>query len=267
MPAMCLVALAIRRHPRLPLLLAANRDEYHARPARPAAPWVEDAAVVGGRDLEAGGAWLAAHRSGRFAVVTNFRRPGAGKGMRSRGELVRDFVLGDGSPEAFLGALATRRGDYAPFNLVVGDAEDAWWLESESGTLDRFAAGIHAFSNGPVRAPWPKCQAAAAAVARTLRDEAPSVSALMVALGDTSPAADAELPDTGVGLAMERLLSPVHIVGDTYGTRASTLLALAADGRHLLAERSFGPGARATGDIAWRVEGAGWAPLRWPDTL
>jgi uncharacterized protein with NRDE domain len=264
---MCIVALACGQHPRLPLVIAANRDEYHARPALPAMPWSEDAAVAGGRDLQAGGAWLAAHRDGRFAVVTNVRQAVAARGSRSRGEPVREFVTGSVAVGDFLATLAGHCRDYAPFNLVVGDAHGAWWLDGVNATHGRFEPGTHAFSNGPVHAAWPKCRGVAAALEQALRVEAPAVDALMAALGDTSPAADAELPDTGVGIAMERFLSPIHIVGETYGTRASSVLALAVDGRHRLLERRFGPNGAFAGESAWCAEGRGWVSGAWPGTL
>ncbi|HRQ64007.1 MAG TPA: NRDE family protein [Xanthomonadaceae bacterium] len=264
---MCIVALALGRHPDWPLVIAANRDEFHQRPALPAAPWTDAASIVGGRDLEAGGSWLAMRADGRFAAVTNVRRPGVPRGARSRGDLVSDLVRADAGPAAWLAALNGQRGDYAPFNLVVGDAGMVWWLESESGAHGRFAPGVHAFSNGPVGAPWPKCQGVASALARALADTRPRVDTIMAALADTSVAADAELPDTGVGLEMERFLSPVHIVGDRYGTRASTVLALAADGAHRLLERRFGPGGVCEGESAWRTDAKGWTSSAWPEVL
>ena len=264
---MCIVALAFGQHPRLPVVIAANRDEYHARPALPAAPWIEQRAVMGGRDLQAGGAWLAVHRDGRFAVVTNVRRPGAGRGSKSRGAPVGEFVVGRAEADNFLASLAERRGDYAPFNLVVGDARGAWWLEGVSGACGRFEAGTHAFSNGPVHERWPKCQGVATAVRNALRADAPAVDALMTALADCAPAADSDLPDTGVGIEMERFLSPVHIVGDRYGTRASTVVALAQDGRHVLLERRFGPHGVFAGESAWQANAEGWSPVSWPSVL
>lgn len=265
--AMCIVALALGQHPRWPLVIAANRDEYHARASAAAATWPENPAVVGGRDLVAGGAWLAVRSEGRFAVVTNFRRPGAVLGERSRGELVQQFVLGDAGAAAWIEALNGRRDAYAPFNLVVGDAHGAWWLESARGHHGRFAPATHAFSNGPVDVPWPKCQGVATALQHALRAETPRVDVLMAALRDTSPAPDHDLPDTGVGLEMERFLSPVHIVGERYGTRASSLLALARDGAHMLLERRFGPNGVAAGESAWRVADNAWVASAWPATL
>lgn len=264
---MCLVALAIGQHPHFPVVIAANRDEYHDRPALPAAPWVEDAAVLGGRDLRAGGAWLAARLEGRFAVVTNFRKPHAAIGTRSRGDLVREFVLGSCAAAARIADIDRERHCYAPFNLVLGDLHAVWWLERESGRHGRFEPGTHAFSNGPIGQPWPKCRDAAAALQHALRAPNPAVDALMAVLADTTAAADADLPDTGVGIELERFLSPIHIVGDSYGTRASTVLALARDGVHWLLERRFGPGGRAQGESAWQVDRQGWSAAHWPVAL
>ncbi|MCB9732314.1 MAG: NRDE family protein [Deltaproteobacteria bacterium] len=242
---MCLIALAVASHPDYPLVVAANRDEHHARPAAAAAPWPEDPAVIGGRDLEAGGAWLGVRRDGRFGAVTNVRRPDALRpGARSRGHLVRDWLLGDDDgddPAAFLAPVRARRGEYAPFNLVLGGPRALWVYASEDDALTRVAPGVHALSNARLDTPWPKVRRATAGLAAALGGEDPDRDALRAVLADRGLAPDDELPDTGVGLALERVLSPPFIVGERYGTRASTLVLFGADGRIAFEEARFGP--------------------------
>ncbi|MCQ4163336.1 NRDE family protein [Tahibacter harae] len=237
---MCLLLLAVDVVPARPLLLLANRDEFHARPSAAAAPWPDLPGVRGGRDLEAGGSWLAVHDNGRIAAVTNIRLLNPQRGPRSRGDLVRDFVAGQISAADYVAELGTRLGDYAPFNLVVADTREAWCLQSPSAKAQRLPPGLHTVSNGPLDAPWPKmrrlCERYAAASAAGADD-----AALLDLLGDTHQPGDADLPDTGVGLEIERFLAPIFIRGALYGTRASTLAWRDGQGATGLLERRFGP--------------------------
>ena len=154
---MCLIVLAWRQHREYPLLLAANRDEFHRRPAAPADFWPQQPALLAGRDLEAGGTWLGISRSGRFAAVTNIRDPDAqGSAPRSRGELTRDFLAGAAPPAAYLDAVAARRGDYLGFNLLLGDSEALWYLHGGGASWAaprRLAPGIHGLSNAALDVP------------------------------------------------------------------------------------------------------------------
>ncbi|HOV57818.1 MAG TPA: NRDE family protein [Rhodanobacteraceae bacterium] len=248
---MCLLLIALDVVPQRPVLLLGNRDEFHARPSAPAAPWAEAPQVVGGRDLEAGGSWLALRRDGRFAAVTNVRLADPRHGPRSRGALVRDFVLGHDAPDAYVAQLRRRHGDFAPFNLVVGDARSVWCLESPRDRARRLAPGVHLVSNGPLDAPWPKMERLRAGFCRTLAaaaGAAPRDECLLDLLRDATPAADAQLPDTGIPRERERLLSAIFVRGEAYGTRASTLAWRAADGGIGLVERRFGRAGAAQGE-------------------
>lgn len=242
---MCLLLIALDVVPQRPLVLLGNRDEFHARPSAAAMAWADHPAVIGGRDLEAGGSWLALHRQGRFAAVTNVRLADPRHGPRSRGALVADFVGGDAPPADYVAALRERHGEFAPFNLVVGDARDAWCLESPRDRARRLDAGVHLVSNGPLDAPWPKMQRLRAGFARVLAAAGPDAAArdaaLLDLLRDETIAPDAALPDTGIPRERERFLSPVFVRGDAYGTRASTLAWRADDGAVGLIERRFGP--------------------------
>lgn len=255
---MCLILLGIHARPGSRVLLLANRDEFHARASAAAAPWDEDARVLGGRDLVAGGSWLAARSDGRFAAVTNLRNGAPTSAPRSRGDLVRDYVLGDMPPRAYLDGLLPLLGQFGPFNLVVGDADAVFALDGSMRGVRQLETGLHVIGNGPLDAEWPKARRLRIRTEAALRSDAGDTE-LLALLRDTSQAPDDELPDTGVGLERERLLSSIFIKGDAYGTRAGTLLDIRDDGQAGLIEISFGPDAASSASAQWRhVPGAGW---------
>lgn len=242
---MCLIVLAWRRHPRWRLVVAANRDEFHARPTQAAARWTEGG-VVAGRDLVAGGTWLGVTPGGRFAALTNVREPGVPRrpDAPSRGELVRGFLLGDASPTAYVDALDG--GAYAGFNLLVSDGEALVWTSNRGGrrALD---PGVYGVSNGLLDTPWPKVSTGKRALSAALDAAEPEDEALFALLADRSAPPDAALPDTGVGLDLERRLAPRFLLGEAYGTRCSTVVWLDAQGGCRFTERSFDPAGAVTG--------------------
>ncbi len=245
---MCLIALAWQAHPDQPLVVAANRDEWRERPARAAHWWEDHPAILAGRDLQAGGTWMGVTPGRRFAAVTNFRDPSDRRpAARSRGELVSGFLLSDETPAAFLARLAPRAGDYSAFNLLVGDAGSLWYYGSREGTVREVAPGVHALSNHLLDEPWPKVTRAREAMARARGD-----ADLFAMLADATPAPDAHLPDTGVGLERERWLSPILIRGEAYGTRTSTVLRLGAAGGRL-EERTLDAAGAVTATAAFDV--------------
>jgi uncharacterized protein with NRDE domain len=222
---MCLIALAWRAHPDFPLVVAANRDEWRDRPAAPAHWWDDHPAILAGRDLQAGGTWMGVTRARRFAAVTNFRDPSDRRSTAlSRGTLVTEFLRGEDTPEAWLARLAASASLYNGFNLLVGDAGSLCYFGSREGEVRAVEPGVHALSNHLLDEPWPKVQRARAGMREALGDD----GALFALLSDATPAPDDALPETGVGLARERQLSPILITGADYGTRASTVLRLGA---------------------------------------
>ncbi len=246
---MCLIALAWRVHARYPLALIANRDESHARPTAAAGPDPDAADVHGGRDLQAGGSWLLVSTRGRLAAVTNVRAGLAtDTAPRSRGALVHDFAHGTASGSDFLANLRETAADHGRFNLLVWDGEALGFATNhpvfESHAV---APGIHAMSNGAFDAPWPKSGHATRALAAWLQSEGShgavadtDPTPLFAALAETAQAPDALLPDTGVGLELERVLSPPFVRGQRYGTRCSTVV-LVGDTDIGFIERRFGP--------------------------
>ncbi|WP_290788943.1 NRDE family protein [Halomonas sp.] len=253
---MCLIAFDHRPGEAWPLRLVANRDEFHARPAAPLACWADDPAIVGGRDLEAGGSWLAVHRRGRFAAVTNVRDPRlkvAGDAP-SRGDLVRDALTCPDLP-AWLDRLAGgEAARFAGFNLLAGDGSRLWHLHRgvDGVYLAEVPPGLHGVSNGSLNTPWPKLIEARQGLGACLRHGRWPEDAL-TAMADPRPADDDQLPETGVGLEMERMLSSPFIVGERYGTRAMTWVGWHASGRIEIGERRFGPGGVALGESVERL--------------
>ena len=238
---MCVVALAWNAHPRWRLLLAGNRDEFHARPTAPLARW-PGTELLAGRDLQSGGTWVGLDRHGRVAVVTNVRDGLAAEHVGpSRGALPVAFLGGAADAAATTAELHSNAKAYAPFNLVLADAEACWHLGNHPLQREALATGVHGISNGRLDAPWPKTRHLIAALRTWIDAGDDDLQSLWNAMADERTALDGELPDTGVGIELERRLSPAFIRGETYGTRASTIIMVDHEGRGFIHERRFGP--------------------------
>jgi len=245
---MCLIAFAWNAHPRWRLLLAGNRDEFHARPSAPLARW-EDAPILAGRDLEAGGTWLGVTDAGRCCAVTNVRDPRDPQLGASRGLLATDYLAGDADAAGHAEALQRAAAGYRPFNLLTFDASSAFYLGNRPDPrVQRVTPGVHGLSNADFNTPWPKTRVLMDRVSSWLDGEAEDFAPLFAALADERQAADAQLPDTGIGLERERWLSSAFIRGARYGTRASTVVAIGRDGQGVIVERRFGPEGRFDGE-------------------
>ena len=239
---MCLVAFGWKAHPNYSLIVGANRDEWHERPAAPAAWWKDYPQILAGRDLKAGGAWMGVTRSGRFAAITNFRDPAKKRSTaRSRGELVTAFLLGLQSPGDFLSSISERANEYNGFNLVVADTSSMAYFGSRSGEIKLLEPGVYALSNHTLNEPWPKVISAKSALVAALQPkmtEAARQMAIYDFLSSETIAPDTALPDTGVGLVWERALSSALIVAPAYGTRASTIVSIAYNNTVAFAEHT-----------------------------
>jgi uncharacterized protein with NRDE domain len=245
---MCLVLIAYRAHPRYPLVLAANRDEFHARPAQALHWWKDGVRMLAGRDLQAGGSWLGLDGAGRIALVTNYRDPSMPRPEgTSRGSLIGEFLGGAVSASGFASATASRAGQFSGFNLLALDREGLAYATShpqpEARTL---LPGIYGLSNRQLDTPWPKLLRTRERFERELASDHPQPEALMRMLSDRTMAADETLPDTGIGLEWERLLSSAFIVSDGYGTRCSTVVLIGSDGIVTVEERSHATDGSAT---------------------
>lgn len=278
---MCLIAFALGAHESNAFVVAANRDEFYARETAPAAWWDGRQEIFGGRDLRAGGTWLAIDRRGRFAAVTNVREPDPMSGPRSRGALVSGFVAGAQSPQEYAAGILAQSDEYAGFNLLLVDLarDEPALLVSNRGARRSMEVsdGLHAWSNGELDAPWPKVLRLRERLGRALDAPTRALGPLLFdALADRSVPEDLALPDTGVGHERERILSPAMIFAPElgYGTRASTIVVVRRDGRVVFVERSWAPDAgrlrsagerrvrfrllpEAAGRVAKRFAGAG----------
>lgn len=230
-----------------------NRDEFHARPTAALAPWQDETSVIGGRDLRSGGGWAGVGAGGRMAVVTNVRDPLAAQAGPSRGALVADFLRGRDPAAMHMDRLAGVAAAYAPFNLLLADHDSVEFLGNHPAERQTLGPGVHGMSNGALDAPWPKTrrlmdalsawleQGEVGSLSQRARGLPPDLTPLWDALADEHRPADNDLPDTGIGLERERWLSPAFIRGDDYGTRASTVLLIDAEGHGQIHERRFGP--------------------------
>jgi uncharacterized protein with NRDE domain len=246
---MCLIAFASDVGDKV-LVLAANRDEYHARGTDPAHAWSDAPQVFGGRDREAGGTWLALSRAGRLAAVTNVRGGLPERRGRSRGALCRDFVVGHDDALAYGARVIGAREEYANFNLLLHDGRSFRYVSRTADAPVAIAPGIHGLSNAALDVPWPKVARATAALRTALEGPADAlVGVLFTMLADRRGAADAELPGTGVPLEIERDLAPIFIASSVYGTRCSTVIVWDRDGHVSFEERSFGPEGQPAGTV------------------
>jgi len=240
---MCLILFAHKVHAEFPLVLAANRDEAYTRPTAAAAFWEDHPNIYGGRDLEQGGTWLGITRAGKIAAVTNFRDGYTRRdAARSRGELVGNFLRGSQPAAAYVERVNRDAHTYNGFNLIAGDLDELYFVSNRGGSAAHIEPGIHGLSNHLLDTPWPKVENNKRILGELMRHTAQElVDGLFAVLADRAVAPDRVLPDTGVGLPRERVLSPAFIISPTYGTRSSTVLLVDNRGEVLFVERSFGP--------------------------
>jgi uncharacterized protein with NRDE domain len=240
---MCLILVAYRASAEYPLVIAANRDEAYARPALPADRWSDCPRVYGGRDLQAGGGWLALSTDGRYAALTNFRQGGTrDAALRTRGELVANYLCGNGEPSAYMENVRQHGDEYNGFSLLAGDAQSLCFYSNRGNGVRRVAPGVHGLSNHLLDEPWPKVINGVASLESWLALSTEClVGRLYGYLADRSVAPDHLLPSTGVDMQRERDLSAAFIAAEQYGTRASSVIVVRADGAAFFGERGFGP--------------------------
>lgn len=249
---MCLILVVWRAHPGFPLVLAANRDEFHHRPTAPASWWDGEPAILAGRDLEAGGTWLGFTREGRFAALTNYRDPRLIRtGVPSRGGLVTEVLRSGASVADSLAYLHQEGPRYNPFNVIFSDGERLGIYESVRDQGRELGPGLYGLSNHLLDTPWPKVRLAKSRLAAALEDPQDEPAILQL-LRDDEPAPDAELPQTGITLEWERMVSSAFIRARDYGTRCSTLARIAANGQARFDEWSWDSSGRETGRVSER---------------
>ena len=244
---MCLIVLSLGQHPEYPLILAANRDEFHARPTQEAHWWPDKPDIVGGRDLQAGGTWLALQKRGRFATVTNFRdaQPPSPK-HRSRGQLVTAFLDCNSTPTDYL---ATVEEDaYAGFNLIVGTADEVAYLSNREEGTRELAPGTYGLSNALLDGPWHKVEKSRARLSTLLAKGRIDETSLMRIMEDRDKAPVAEVETGRLDFAKAHAITAPFIVMPEYGTRCTTVVLADKEGNWHLTERRFNATGNKSGE-------------------
>lgn len=260
---MCLLVLAWKAHPRYRLVVAANRDEYHDRPAGPLVRWPAPPGIIAGRDLRAGGTWLGIDRQRRFGVVTNFRDlVRAPPQAPSRGQLIPRYLGGAAAAGEYLAALEREAGGYGGFNLLLADSDSLWYASNRNAKFAQaLSPGVHGLSNERLDTPWPKLLRVRRGFEEWLRESGSAEGdQLFELLADRTPAGDEELlPSSALSREWERILSSPFVLHEKYGTRCSTIVAIEPSGATFIAERRFDPAGTRSGAAQYHL-----APGDWP---
>lgn len=238
---MCLILFGYKISDQYPLVFIANRDEFYQRPTAPMHFWEKNPDILAGKDLEQGGTWFGIHKNGRFAGLTNYRNPSAiNPQAPSRGEIIVDFLESKDRVENYFKNFAKTAGQYNGFNLIFGDKTDLYWFSNLKPAVEKIPPGIHGLSNRFLNTAWPKVEQGKTALKTAL--EGPiEPEALLNLLTDQSVPEDEMLPSTGMDLEWERLLSPLFIQSETYGTRSSILMLMDQKGVFSITERTYSP--------------------------
>jgi uncharacterized protein with NRDE domain len=265
---MCLLVVAWQAHPRYRVVVVANRDEFHARPTAPLAPWADRPRVLAGRDLRAGGTWIGLDAGRRFGLVTNYRELAQPRHTApSRGRLVPDFLDAPRSAADYLGSLEADAQGYAGFNLLLGDGERLMYASNRAERFAReLAPGLHGLSNHLLDTPWPKLQRVRAPVQAWLERAAAGADAdpradaawLMDAFADRQRTPAPHDPSSGLTPDWEQRLSSPFVLHDDYGTRCTTVLLIDHDGGTWIGERRFDPRGAVVGQNEWRLGAGEW---------
>ncbi len=241
---MCLVVFAWKMHPEYRLVLAANRDEFHQRPAQAMHWWPDRPDILAGRDLQAGGTWLAVSRPGRFATVTNYREQLSSRpGLRSRGEIITNFVSSDTPVQSFVSSL--ENDAYAGFSILAMDRDTLWYVSNRGDDAMELAPGVYGLSNASLDTPWNKLVRTRDALRKLTEAGSIDETALFRIMADRTPAPTADVEAGNLPFILARTLTAPHIVSAEYGTRCCTTLSWSNDEKIHVSERRFD----ATGNV------------------
>jgi uncharacterized protein with NRDE domain len=237
---MCLIVFANNVIKDYKLIFAANRDEFYNRPSEQADFWKDHPDLLAGKDLQAGGTWMGITRKGKFAAITNFRDLKNNRNdAPSRGELTLDFLVKDVTPEEYYNRLKSELNNYNGFNLILGNIDELYYFSNKTDGLTKLEPGIHGISNAILDTPWPKVEKSKRQLKHLIEQQNIHPWEILNLLDDTSPAKDEELPDTGVGLELERILSPIFIKSEKYGTRSSTIVTVDKNNNVKFVEKTY----------------------------
>lgn len=256
---MCLAVIALNSLPDWPLIIVANRDELHSRPSLAASRWHDAPNVLGGRDLNAGGTWLGMTANGRIALLTNYREPGQHQAdAPSRGQLTERYLRSDILAQDYAHELQTQGASYNGFNLLLWDQTGLWYCSNRRDICaQQLTAGVFGLSNASLNTPWPKLTRTQRAVAHHLaHSHQPNPERLFSIFQDTKIAQLHELPNTGLGLDREKLLSSPFIKNERYGTRCTTLIMQNVNGKVLFHEKRYDAQGHTSGDSLYTIDTA-----------
>ena len=240
---MCLIAFAYQTHATYPLIIIANRDEFYERPTAAAGFWEDAPVILAGRDLKMNGSWMGVSTSGRFAAITNYRDPSRPEsGDLSRGEIVQAFLSTTQTTAAFIEALRKKKALYGGFNVLLYDGEALHHYNNVFDEHHIVPPGLHSVSNATLNTSWPKATFAKEALQTALSANTLETSSLISLLANDQIAPDDTLPDTGVGIHLERALSAAFVKLLNYGTRCSTAITFHQNGTIQLLERTYEQG-------------------------
>lgn len=236
---MCLIFISFQNHPQYKLIVAANRDEFYRRKTAPAHFWDDFPHILAGRDLEAGGTWMGITRHGKIAMVTNYRDLRNLKPVApSRGILVSDFLANGEKPIPYVRRIIESAPDYNGFNLIAGTANELIYYSNKRTNAEPLNPGIYGLSNHLLNTPWPKVEKGKEIFQQIIASKFTHQDLIQFLYNDEQ-APDELLPDTGVGLERERILSAMFIKSPDYGSRCSTVITIDYNNRVKFTERVF----------------------------
>ncbi|WP_216829179.1 NRDE family protein [Alkalihalobacterium elongatum] len=237
---MCLINFAYKYHPQYDFILAANRDEFFERPTAKADYWEDVPGLIAGKDLEQGGTWLGITKEGQIAALTNYREVRKKKNEKSRGELVLDYLKNPDSPTNYLTKVRELSHDYLGFNLLCGTVNELYYFSNRQKRIEQLTPGIHSVSNAFLNTSWPKVERGKTLVEKALQNESNDlVEYLLDGLTNDEKAEEKLLPQTGVGIELEKQLSPMFIKMGNYGTRCSTVITISKSKEVTFCERTY----------------------------
>ncbi len=239
---MCLIFISINDHPKYKLIVAANRDEFYARNTAAVSVWLDHPDVIGGRDLEAQGTWMAMTKGGKIGMVTNYRDL---KNLKlnapTRGLLVTDFLFNGYKAEPYLKDVDLKASQYNGFSLLVGSIDELYYYSNYQSRIIKLTQGFYGLSNHLLDTPWPKVKRGKEKMASVLTSHDFGSSALFEVLRDEKIAPDNQLPNTGLDIERERAVSAMFIKSPNYGSRCSTVVLVDKENNVSYSERVYNP--------------------------
>lgn len=237
---MCLIIFAYDYHPQYKLVVAANRDEFYERPTLAANFWEDEPNILAGQDLREGGTWLGVNALGYFAALTNYRDPTNIKdNAPSRGQLVKNYLTANVSPTTYIATIPNAGADYNGFNLLLADKDNLYYFSNQKQEMQELSKGVYGLSNSLLNVKWPKVTKGINKLTGILSKDNFEVNDLFTMMADSELVEDDELPNTGVGLDLERILAPAFVVSPNYGTSLTTVLLIDYDFNIKYWERTF----------------------------